>query len=509
MQMREGSFVEHSAGVLQNNALAQPLPQLRTGDLSSSRVFHQVVHSHSALSRDPAGNVLQSSRDVHTCPLFGDASPWNLEREDVREGDAGCRDLVLLVHLPPPEVLLEQPHHHRHKIRVGHPGTVNAVLKFSGLVVHYLLEDLLSGLGILSVRDIRSHTANRVGAVQVAHLHEFGRVGLHEGHSHGDLRSVWQCGHRGSVPLDDREDVVPSAGVEADDEFSELEENLFHFESSSDGLDQNCHTGAPTGDADVGLAEGDHVRPEARFGSALQFGEVHAGPFALSDLSLCVEPHVHGAVEHGGAHGFPIHHDVLLVQVPAPGADQQSSHALRPEAHLLPVGTAEADGARGGVTNVHLSVGHVFPRGRRCVLEVGHEAGGPAVESADDLLSVDGSGDLHPSLLEVGGRLPHLPRSSADLRVLRGRGGEGSLVEEHLLLLSLNQEVLSSLVEVPMYRGKELKRILGQNLDCILGGPSDHMDGRNIGRKHFLLVSFCDRVAGNGTSCAEFRQAGG
>ena len=112
-------------------------------------------------------------------------------------------------------------------------------------------------LGVAAVRDEGAHAADREGAALVARLHEQLGVGPHERHRHRDLAAVGQHEPRAAaaVVLDDREDVVPAAGVQARAVVAQLEEDLLHLERRRQGLDQHRRADRAVRDADVLLAE--------------------------------------------------------------------------------------------------------------------------------------------------------------------------------------------------------------------------------------------------------------
>ena len=62
-------------------------------------------------------------------------------------------------------------------------------------------------------------------------------------------------------PLDEREDIVPAAAVEADDMVAQLVEDLVHLERRRQRLDQHRRLERPMRDAEFVLRVGEHLVP--------------------------------------------------------------------------------------------------------------------------------------------------------------------------------------------------------------------------------------------------------
>ena len=175
----------------------------------------------------------------------------------------------------------------RHEVGMGHPGAVEAVARLALLVLADLLEGQLRDLGLAPVGDERAHAADGVRAAPVAGTHEGLRIGPHEGHGHRHLAPVWQD-HLGAlaVGLDEAEDVVPAAGVQARRVVAQLVEDLLHLEGGPDGLDEHGRADRPDGDAKCLLTQHEGVVPEAGLEMRLELGEVVVGPEAGPRTSL-------------------------------------------------------------------------------------------------------------------------------------------------------------------------------------------------------------------------------
>ena len=119
-------------------------------------------------------------------------------------------------------------------------------------------------------------------------LHEQLGVRPHERHGHRDLAAVGQHEPRtaAAVVLDDREDVVPAAGVQARAVVAQLEEDLLHLERGGQRLDEHGRADRAVRDADVLLAEGEDVVPQLRLFARLELGDVEVRAAAVRDQLL-------------------------------------------------------------------------------------------------------------------------------------------------------------------------------------------------------------------------------
>src|SRR4029450_13948346 len=122
-------------------------------------------------------------------------------------------------------------------------------------------------------------------------------------------------GELGPVPelLDDREHVVPAAGVEPRRVVAQLVQDLVHLEGGGDGLDQHRGLdGAPRYTEPVG-GQLEGVVPQSRLEVALQLGQVQVDALAVLQQPPAAgdpeQPEVDQAArgrvggEHGGGAG--------------------------------------------------------------------------------------------------------------------------------------------------------------------------------------------------------------
>jgi hypothetical protein len=98
----------------------------------------------------------------------------------------------------------------------------------------------------------------------VASLNEKADIGVHERNGHGHGRTVWKnkVGVLAEL-LDKRKYIVPAAAVETRAVVTEFIDDLVHFESGVDGLNQNSSTDGASGKTDVVLGQVEGIVPQA------------------------------------------------------------------------------------------------------------------------------------------------------------------------------------------------------------------------------------------------------
>jgi hypothetical protein len=230
---------------------------------------------------------------------------------------------------------------------------------------------------------------------------------------HSDLATLRQAALRvGMEALDEAEDIVPAAAVEAADVVPQLVEDLVHLEGGGDGLDEDGAADAAVGQAQALLGVGEDVVPQPGLQMALQLGQVEIGSAAPGQQLLGIVEEVEAEVEEGAGHGLAVHLHMLFGQGPAPGTHDEGGQGVV-EPVVLALGTLEGQGAADGVGEVLLALQGGAPGGAVGVLEVRHETLGAGVEGVDDHLAVHGPGDLHPAVLEIGRQRRHRPGTLA------------------------------------------------------------------------------------------------
>jgi hypothetical protein len=239
----------------------------------------------------------------------------------------------------------------------------------------------------------------------------------------------------------------------------QLVQDLVHLEGRQDGLDEHGGLDGAAGDAEGLLGGDEDVVPEARLGVVLELGQVEVRPGAPLQQRLRVVEDVQPEVEERTRDRLAVHQDVLLGQVPAPGAHQQGGGLVLQGVVLARLRRGVGDGAADGVEEVLLAADDVLPGGGVAVLEVGHEHRGPRVEGVDDHLAVDGAGDLDPAVEEVVRQGGHGPVAAPHGGGLGQEVGQLARVESGLHLAAGCQQLLPAGAEAPLQVGHEGQRL--------------------------------------------------
>src|SRR6266540_3787229 len=265
-------------------------------------------------------------------------------------------------------------------------------------------------------------------------------VGAHERYGHGDLVAVGQ-GELGPVPelLDDREHVVPAAGVQPGRVVAQLEGAV----------------------------------PQARLEMALELGQVEVRAGAVVEQAAGVVEEVEAEVHQAAGGGLAVDQHVLLGQVPAARADQQHGH-LVVEPVLPALRALEGDGALDGLDQVRLAGEHVLPGRRVGVLEIGHEDLRARVERVDEHLAVGRAGDLDAAVGQVRRQRGDPPVAGAHALGGGQEAGQLTGVERLLAAAAPLQQLQPGGSQLPLERGDEVERVGRQDLPVRrLGGTVD------------------------------------
>src|SRR5438093_8192328 len=353
---------------------------------------------------------------------------------------------------------------------MGHPRPLKAVVRLPKLVLPHLRQRDLVRRGILACRDERGHAADSVGPPTMARPHEQVRICPHEGYCQRHLGPIGQD-ELLPIPelLDDAEDVVPPARVEARGVVPEFVQDLLHLEGRRNRLDEGGGLHGADRDAEGLLREPEHLVPEAGLQMALHLRqvEVRAGPAGSKLLRVVeeVEPEIHQAP----GDWYAVDDHVLLRQVPTAGPNQKDG-GLPVQAVSLSFGTRELQGPPHRVEQVHLALDDLPPRGRVRVLEIGHEHLGARVQGIDHHLPIGRPGDLDPSIVQVRGKRSNLPRPLTDRGRLRKEVEHVAAIDPNLALCAAMQEILTRPIEVSMQVREEREGFAGEDRAV----PFDH-----------------------------------
>ncbi len=385
----------------------QPLPDLGAADLGGGGILHQIVQRHATGAAQPGLDVAEADIDVLAQAGLSDRAAGHRDQVGGPDLDVGtlAGDLVRLGHQPVEHALGD-----RDQRGVRDPGAVMAVAGLALLVGDHLVERPLVGLGVALDRDLRRHAA---------HLDHQLAVGAQERRGHRHQRAVRQ--HRRWVAaefLDEAEDVVPAAAIEAGRMIAQLPEDLVGLEARQDRLDQHRRLDRALGQAELRLGMDEDVVPQTGLEMRFELRQVEIGAAALGQQGPGIVEEIEAEIEQRARHRLAIDQQVLLDQVPAARPDQQHGGLVVEPVRLAGGRVAEGDGPGDGVAQVDLAIDQVGPGRRRGILEIGHEAGGAGVERVDHHLAVGRPGDLDAAVEQVGRQRRHRPLRLADRRGL-------------------------------------------------------------------------------------------
>jgi hypothetical protein len=214
------------------------------------------------------------------------------------------------------------------------------------------------------------------------------------------------------------------------------------------------------------------VVPQARFEVALELREIEERTDAAAHQLLRVVEEIEPEVDEGAGRDLAVDDQVFLGKVPAARPDEEDRRLLL-ERVLLPVRGLERDRSADRVIEILLAVDEVRPRGRRRVLEVGHEHVGAGVQRVDDHLAVDRAGDLDAAIEQHLGHGRARPVAGAYVGGLGEEVGELAAVELSLSLGTLGEELFHARPERAHEIGDEFERFRRQDerLARASGGP--------------------------------------
>ena len=430
-------FGRHLLAVFQLGVEMQLLPDLRAADLGGGGILHQIVERHRAAAPQPRLDILHADADVLAQALLGARAFVDFEQFLLADVDvlAQLAELVGLRHQP-----VEHLHRHRHQVGMRDPGAVMAGLGLALLVGAHLGEGDAVDLLVAPVGDLRRHAAHGEGAAAVAGPDQQLRIGVEEGPAHDHLAAVGQQVFR-LVPerLDEGEDVVPAAAVEAGHVVAQFVEDLVHLEGGRQRLDQHGRLDGADGDAERLLGMDEDLVPQPRLEMALQLGQVEIGAGAAGEQRLGVVEEIEAEIEQAAGDRLAVDDEMVLRQMPAARAHEQHGRLGGELVVLAARRVGEIDLAGPAVLEVDLALDLVGPGRRVGVLEIGHEDLGAGIERVDDHLAVDRPGDLDPPVEEIGGDRRHRPVAVADMGRLGQEVRQRAGVETGLALLAQAQ----------------------------------------------------------------------
>ena len=216
------------------------------------------------------------------------------------------------------------------------PGPIGPVAGLALLVLPHRRQRSLSHRGLAPVGYEGAHAADGVRTACVTGPHQQLLVSAHEGHGHGHLSAIRQdlvCSRM--ELLDDAEDVIPAAGVEARGVVPQLVQDLVHLECGQDGLDQHGGANRPSRNAQRLLCRNEDVVPETRLEVRLELGKVEVRTGPAVELLASVVEEGQPKVEEARGDGSSVHQHVPLIQMPAARANDQRRQAFVEGIRLL------------------------------------------------------------------------------------------------------------------------------------------------------------------------------
>ena len=447
-----------------------PLPDLRTADLGRGGILHQIVDRDGTNPAQPGFDVADGDGDVVAQAGIRHRST---DRTDVQQLVPRDKHVI-----PQPVDLVRFVAQHRVKlgercrnqVGVRNPGAVESVGGFAPFVFSHLRQRTLGDLGVAPVRDERAHAADRVRPAFMAGADQQLGVRPHERNGHRDLLSV---GHHeplatAAVVLDDREDVVPAAGIQTGAVVAQLVQDFVHLERGRDGLDQDGGADCAVFDPEVLLREREHVVPQLRLEVRLELRQVEVWSAPLLDERLRVVEEVQPEIDqasgcrHGGSAAVD-KAEVLLHQVPAARShDDRRGIAIHLIALARGVGVLELAAHR--VKQAQLAADHVSPGGTGGVLLVGKPDVCARVQRVDCHFRVCRASDLDATVLEAGAGTGDAPGGiRPDLGCLGQKAQVATVAEIEPALHPRRQLVVAAAAEANVQFGEELQCIIGQD----------------------------------------------
>lgn len=342
------------------DTVANPLPQLGTGNLGGSSILHQVVDWDTADTTKPSLHVAKANVEVLADAFLSNLT-WDVHVEEIVGGnlDILATDEVLVWSW---HVLVENFSGDGGEGWVSNPGSVVAGLDFAKLVGVDTLHGLVVGSLIILDWDLGSHATHSSNLALVAGLDEKLNICVHEWDGHGDTGTIWENEVWVLAELlDDAEDVIPAAAVETRAMVSQLEDDLVHLEGSKNGLDQNSTSDGASWNSGEVLGEVKHVVPETSLKMRLQLWEVEVWSMSALDELLSVVEEVETKIEERTGNWLAINSKVLLLQVPSSWANNESWKLTIGAELVLLSSKLEINLSADSIVKVDLAVDHVGP----------------------------------------------------------------------------------------------------------------------------------------------------
>src|SRR5271170_2021534 len=356
------------------------------------------------------------------------------------------------------------------EVGMGDPGAVMAIAGLALLVRADLRKRGLVRRRIALDRNLRGHAAHRERAATMAGLDQQQGISLEERLAHRHVGAIGrQKGRVFAKALDERENIIPAAAVEADDVVPQLVEDLVHLEGGGQRFDQDGRLERPDGKAELFLGESERVVPEPRLDMALEFRQIESGRRARAALRLRAMEDVEAEVEQRSRNFLAVDEQVPLIEMPAAGAHHQSGGLLAEDVSLAGRRLREIDRPGPTVPEVRLALDHVGEEGRFRVLEIRHEDLRAGIERIDDHFAIDRAGDLDAAVQQIGRNRRDLPVGFPNGAGFGQKIRRLARVEQFLPFGAARERREPPRVETTMQLGEEGQGVGGQ--DFIVARP--------------------------------------
>ena len=338
-----------------------------------------------------------------------------MDRQHVRLRDmdilAQFVELVLRRHQPVKDLVRQ-----RHHIGMRHPRAIMPVRSFALLVGTHLGERHLIGFRTPLDRDLRRHAAHRESLAAMAGPDQQQRIGGQKIRRHRHHAAIRR--HKGRVAaetLDERENIIPTPAIQADNMILQLIQDLVHFKRRRQRLDQDRRLEHAMRNPKRFLCMAEHRVPQSCFFMAFHFRQIKPRRRPLRDNRLRIMKYIKPEIEQTARHRFAIHRHMRFRQMPTARADQQCRWLRRNRVGFSGFLVGEIQRPRPAVPHIELAFDHIRPGRRGGILEIGHKHFCARIQRIDDHLAVNRAGDLNPAIQQIGRNRRNRPIAFADM----------------------------------------------------------------------------------------------
>mmetsp|Transcript_34337 Transcript_34337/g.79416 ORF Transcript_34337/g.79416 Transcript_34337/m.79416 type:complete len:267 (+) Transcript_34337:1066-1866(+) len=260
-------------------------------------------------------------------------------------------------------------------------------------------------------------------------------------------------------------------------------EDLLHFEGCRDSLEQDGGPYCSLGKSEIFFGGDEDIVPQSGFQVSFNLGKIKIRSRSFLQKLVHVVIKIQSKIKQGTGSYAAVHSDMTFLQMPPPRPHHQHRQfSVRPRRIDLPVGPIRIrDRSAHRIPQISLSLRQIAPGGRAGIFKIGHVSPCAGIEPVDDHLSIGRTGDLHPTVGEVGGGRGAGPgRVRADVQGFRRIRRETSAVKFESAGGPSEEEGEPTVVEFVAEVADEAEGVGGEHLGG--GGAywcmNFHMDGR-------------------------------